>query len=32
MEDIQPPTPAGIDPLQGPSSVIEDRHVEETSA
>jgi Domain of unknown function (DUF4342) len=32
MEEIRPPTPAGIDPLQGPSSVIEDRHAADTSA
>jgi uncharacterized protein DUF4342 len=30
MTDIQPPSPTGIDPLQGPSSVIENRHVADT--
>jgi hypothetical protein len=32
MEEIRPPSPMGTDPLQGPSSVIENRHVTDTSA
>jgi hypothetical protein len=32
MEDIQPPSPTGIDPLQGPSSVIENRQAADKQA